>query len=393
MPSVSRWAILVLLFFLQTSTSLVMLSFGPLAPFLLEDFNISRAEMGLFTSLSFASTILFGVFCGWLIDKFHVRRFLLLGPAILGLFFLFLSQIHSFEIALLCTFIGGTGYVFVNPCTAKALTNWFPPKSRATSIGIMKSGVTLGGAIGAAVLPVLALLIGWRGALNIIAVVVILLGAISVTLYREPNGKIVSEAPPTGLRELRSIFKNGNILMLGGLCMFYTAIQFSTSTYLVLFLKEAVYLPVVVAGSFLTLFALCGVIGRIFWGFISDKFFGGRRKITLFLIGSITAIMAFLIAFLFDAVPLWVLYIIIAIFGLSAFGWPSVFITFLAELGGEEQAATAVGLGVSISNLGVAIGPPIFGYIVDVTQSYSYAWTVFGISIAVGAVFLLMIKE
>jgi MFS family permease len=389
----SRWSILVLLFFLQTSGSLVMYSFGPLAPFLREDFGISRAEVGLFTSLSFTGTIVLGVLCGWLVDKFHVRRFLMLGPAMLGVFFLFLSQIHSFEIALLCTFVGGAGYVFVNPSAAKALTNWFPTKTRATAIGIMKSGVTLGGAIGAAVLPGLALLIGWRNALIIISVVVILLGAISITLYREPNGETVSEGPPTGLKEIKSILKNRNILMLGGLCTLYSAVQLSASAYLVLFLTEAVYLPVIVAGSFLTLSALIGIVGRIFWGFVSDRVFGGRRKITLSITGFITAMMSILIGLLFHTIPSWLLYVMVAVFGLSAFGWPSVFITFLAELGGEQQAATAVGLGVSISILGIAVGPPIFGYIVDVTQSYVYAWLVFGISIAIGALLILKIQE
>ena len=393
MVSASRWAILSLLFFLQTSASLVTLSFGPLAPFLQEYFNISRAQVGLFTSLSFAGNTLLGVFCGWLIDKFHVRRFLLLGPAILGLSFLFLSQIHSFEIALVCTFMGGMGYAFVNPSAAKALTHWFPSKSRATAIGVMKSGVSLGGALGAALLPGLALLIGWRNALVMIAFVVILVGGISITFYRETTGKALTEALPTGLRQLRDILKNGSILMLGGLCVLYSAIQLSASTYLVLFLKETVQLPVVLAGSFLTVYTLSGVAGRICWGFISDHVFGGRRKITLSLIGFITAIMAVLIALFVDAVPLWLLYPMVAIFGLSAFGWPSIFITFLAELGGEKQAAAAVGLGVSISNLGILIGPPIFGHIVDVTQSYAYAWTVFGILTATGAFLLLMIQE
>jgi predicted MFS family arabinose efflux permease len=311
----------------------------------------------------------------------------------LGVFFLLLSRIHSFELALFCTFIGGAGYVFVNPSAAKALTNWFPPKSRATAIGIMKSGVTLGGAIGAAVLPGLALLIGWRGALIIISVVVILLGAVNVILYREPTGETLTEAPTTGFKEIKNVLKNWNILMLGGLCMLYAAVQLSASAYLVLFLTEAGLLPVVVAGTFLTICALTGVFGRIFWGFVSDRVFGGRRKITLSITGLVTAIMSLLIALLFGMVPLWLLYIMVAIFGLSAFGWPSVFITFLAELGGEQQAATAVGLGLSISNLGIALGPPIFGYIVDVTQSYVHAWSIFGISIGIGALLILKIRE
>jgi predicted MFS family arabinose efflux permease len=234
---------------------------------------------------------------------------------------------------------------------------------------------------------------GWRGALVVIAFVVIFVGGISIIFYRETTDKALTEALPTDLKQLRDILKNGSILMLGGLCVLYSAIQLSASAYLVLFLKETVHLPVVAAGSFLTVYTLSGVAGRICWGFISDHVFGGRRKITLSLIGFMTAIMAVLIALLVDTVPLWLLYPMVAIFGLSAFGWPSVFITSLAELGGKEQAAATVGLGVSISNLGILIGPPIFGLIVDVTQSYSYAWVVFAIFTAAGAVILLMMRE
>jgi len=101
-PSVSRGAILGLLFLLQTGTSLVMLSFGSLIPFLWEDFNIRRAEVGLSTSLSFTAGTLLGMFCGRLIDKFHVRRFLSLGPGIVGLFSLFMSQVHSLAVCPFC---------------------------------------------------------------------------------------------------------------------------------------------------------------------------------------------------------------------------------------------------------------------------------------------------
>jgi ACS family hexuronate transporter-like MFS transporter len=390
---VSRWAMLALLFFLQTSTSLVTTSFGPLAPFLQEAFNLSRAQVGLFTSMVFSGSIFLGVICGWLIDKFHVRLFLLVGPSMIGIFFIVLSQIHHFEIALLCTFLGGMGYVFVNPSAAKALTNWFQPESRATAIGIMKSGVTLGGAVGAAVLPGLALILGWKNALIIIAVTVIMLGAISITLYREPTVKASIEVSTTGLRELRKIITNSSILLLGGLSVVYSAIQLSASTYMVLFLTEAGHLPVVMAGTYLTLTALSGVAGRILWGFISDKVFSGQRKITQSLIGLITAIMAILIALFFDVVPFWLLYIMVAIFGLAAFGWPSVFITFLAELGGEERAATAVGFGTSMSSLGILIGPPTFGYIVDITHSYTMAWSIFGICTGVAAALMMLIRE
>jgi len=79
MVSASRWAILSLLFFLQTSASLVTLSFGPLAPFLQEYFNISRAQVGLFTSLSFAETLSWVCFADGLLINFMSDVFFFWG--------------------------------------------------------------------------------------------------------------------------------------------------------------------------------------------------------------------------------------------------------------------------------------------------------------------------
>ena len=102
----SRWAILILLFVLQADTSLGTRSFGPLASFLQDDLNISRAEVGMFFSVVFGSGLFAAALCGWLIDKFGVRRFLLLGPGILGLFLIALTRVPSFEIALFFVFLG-----------------------------------------------------------------------------------------------------------------------------------------------------------------------------------------------------------------------------------------------------------------------------------------------
>ncbi|MFC2065941.1 MFS transporter [Chloroflexota bacterium] len=388
-----RWAVLILLFFLQTSASLVVLSFGPLAPFLQEDLNISRTQVGMFTSAVYASQLFLGLICGWLVDRFGVRRFLLLGPGIIGLFFIALSKTPSFGIALILVFLGGAGYVFINPSAAKALAYWFSPRTRATAIGIMKSGVALGGAIGGAVLPVLALMLGWRSALTSAAVAVIIFGALAVTVYRESPKSPSVEAPAFGLKELGRVVTNRSILLLGGAGAAYSAIQLSLLTYLVLFLKEVVLLPVVMAGTYLTVVGLSGIAGRILWSVISDRVFGGRRKVVLVTIGFITGIMALSTAFLATASPRWLLYIMMAIFGFAATGWTAVFITFVAELAGREQAATGVGLGLTLVAMGIVFGPPLFGYIVDTTHSYTIAWTVFGILAAIGGALMILIRE
>jgi sugar phosphate permease len=328
-----------------------------------------------------------------MIDKFGLRRFLLIGPGLLGLSFLLLSRMTSYPVALIFTFIGGIGYVFVNPSAAKALTNWFPSRMRGTAIGIMKSGVNIGGGLGGAILPSLAIMIGWRNAMASVAAAAILLGTIGITLYRNLPVQTTDEPLTPVVKNFRKVLTNSSILLLGILGTTFTAIQLCVSAYLVLYLNEVLLLPVVLAGTYLTVASVGGASGRIIWGIISDRIFGGRRKPVLATIGFISASMAILVAFFAAEIPLWLLYIMVAVFGFAALGWNGIHITFLAEFAGKEQAATAVGLGLAFTSLGVLYGPPIFGYIVDLTQSYTMAWTIFAVITAIGGALVLRIPE
>ena len=388
-----KWAVLALLFSLQTGASLIILSFGPLAPFLQQDLRINRAQIGLFTSAVYAGSNVFGVVCGWLIDRFGVRLFLLLGPGTVALFFIAFANTSMYGLALVLVFIGGLGYAAINPAAAKSLTYWFSTRARATAIGVMKSGVTIGGATGAALLPGLALLIGWRNGLTAVALAVIALGMLAATVYRESPGPAPPEAQSFGLKDLRQVVTNRSILLVGVVGMAFSSVQLSASTYLVLFLTEAVELPVVIAGTYLTVASLSGAAGRVLWGAISDRLFGGKRKTVLFIIGIINASMAFALAFLATSLPAPFLYAIMVIFGFSAFGFTAVYITLLAELVGKEQAATAVGLGLSINGIGIIIGPPLFGFIVDATNTYTYSWSMIGLIAAVGGILMLRTPE
>jgi predicted MFS family arabinose efflux permease len=293
---------------------------------------------------------------------------------------------------LFLVLLGGFGYVFINPSAVKALTGWFRPKMRATAIGVMKSGVNAGGALGATLLPAIALLVGWRNGLACTLLGIIVLSVLVTVIYREPPDKGAQEKVSFGVREFRQVVTNRSIVLLGSIGMAYSAIQLSTSTYLVLFLTEQMSFSVIIAGTFLTVTALSGAAGRILWGIISDRIFHGERKIVLLLVGVISGVFAIVIALSPAGVQAWLLYLIVAVFGFASFGWMGVHVTYLAELAGTDQAGTAVGFGLSITGMGILIGPPVFGYIVDVTQSYTSAWTAFGIIAAIGGVLAMTIR-
>lgn len=387
------WIILALTFFLQAGASLAVFSFGPLAPFLIDDLGITRAQVGMFTSTIYFGMVLFSTHAGWLTDRIGIRFFLLAGPGAMGLVFLSLSLAHSFIPALLIVFIAGVGYQFINPTTVKTLSQWFPPNMRATAIGIKQSGISFGGAVGAVVIPVMALAWGWRGTVIAIGIAILAVVILSWIYYREPSSGVkASKSELITMKGLLHTITQRNLVLQSIAGAMYCIPSVVIATYLVLYLKETLSISLVVAGTCLMVAQFGTVAGRILWGVISDRLFAGKRKIVMIIMGIFITIMALITMLISSTSPLWLIYSIVAIFGFST-GIHGLHVTFLAELAGEKMAATGVGFGAAISAIGMVIATPVFGYIVDSTNSYSMAWLFLAIIGIIGVVLICFIKE
>jgi MFS transporter, ACS family, hexuronate transporter len=386
-----RWVILGTVFWLQFFCSMANNSFGPLAPFLIADLKISRAQLGLFSSLAFLAAVIFSMPVGWMVDRFGVRRLLLLGPGIFGILFALFSLIPNVGVGYVVVFLIGTSYQFLNPASAIALVSWFPLKSRATAVSIKQSGVTVGSAIGAIIIPSLCVWLGWRNAVAILGVAVIVIAVLGFSIYREwPRQSSKPQTPV--LANIRQAIANKNLLYLGLTCTCYSVLQVSTTIYLVLQMVEMKRISAVEAGTFLMAANIGGAVGRIMWGSISDRLFGGRRSPVLFIIGVIGGILAIILSICMAGMSNWILYILIFIFGAMALGWTGVFMVFATELSGKESAATGLGWAIGITTIGGMVGAPVFGYIVDKTSSYTPAWLAVGIVTIVGALLMTLIR-
>lgn len=66
---------------------------------------------------------------------------------------------------------------------------------------------------------------------------------------------------------------------------------------------------------------------------------------------------------------------------------------FATEISSKDTTAAGLGLATSIGMIAGIAGPPLFGYIVDRTDSYNLAWLIFGIIVLIAALSLILIKE
>src|SRR5256712_7392442 len=200
--SMSRWAILALVTTAHGLGALAVLAVAPLAPFLLDDLHLSRAQVGWFLPAVYLGGVLMALPAGWLTDRLGVRATLALGQLVIGVGVVLAALGVSLAACLVCLVLGGFGFSVLNPSTGKAVVEWFPPRRRGVAMGVKQTGLTLGGLAGALTLPPLALAFGWRYALMAAGALSLVSAGLVALVYRSPAVTAVALAPPRGrLRE------------------------------------------------------------------------------------------------------------------------------------------------------------------------------------------------
>ena len=89
----------------------------------------------------------------------------------------------------------------------------------------------------------------------------------------------------------------------------------------------------------------------------------------------------------------WLLWVALLLLGVGAVGWGGLFSTLVGETAGAAAAGAAAGVTARLDNIGIFIGPPLFGLIVDRTGSYAPAWWAMVVAAALAACALALVRE
>jgi sugar phosphate permease len=363
----------------QTSASFGNQMVSPIAPALVDGLQISRSQVGLVTAATYVGGVLTLSGAGWVADRLGVRSMFLVGLLATGAPILLASQTPSFAILIGLMVLSGIGNGISLPPTTRAIAYWFPPRMRGLAMGIKQTGVALAGAIMSLTVPHLTLAFGWRGAMAVIASATMLAGVVSWLSYREHPDAHASQAQMrVSGQGLRALLRNRGLVLLSATTLCLGAVQLSLVTYMVLFLGERLGFYVPTAGGFLALAQTSGIVARIGWGIVSDTLFGGRRKIVMVIIAIMATLSSFGLALVTPGQSTIVLAGLLVVAGLSAVGWNGISMTFVAELAGRQASGSAAGLSLSASYLGIILGPPLFGLLVDATHAYTPAFIAAG---------------
>ncbi len=113
------------------------------------DLGISDAEIGFLYGTAFAIFYaVFGIPMGKLADVWVRKNLIAIGLAFWSFMTALSGAARSFGMLAVCRFGVGIGEASASPAAFSMLSDYFPPRLRATAIAIYSSGIYIGGGIG-----------------------------------------------------------------------------------------------------------------------------------------------------------------------------------------------------------------------------------------------------
>ena len=159
-----RWWIVWTLFFSTVTNYISRQSFSVLSPLITSQYNWTHAELARILSafqIAYAITWLIG---GIVLDTVGTRVGLAIAALWWSLMNILTGTAHSVAGFAFFRFMLGVGEGFNWPGASKTVAEWFPREERSLAVAIFDSGSSVGGAVAALGIPMLAIALGWRWA-------------------------------------------------------------------------------------------------------------------------------------------------------------------------------------------------------------------------------------
>ncbi|MCM3569296.1 MFS transporter [Neobacillus mesonae] len=370
------WRMLLFLLLAQLLVAFVGRSIAPLGVLIAKDLSLSNSQIGMLPAALFLGQASASVPAGFLTDRFGSRKLLVISAFILGLSFLVMTFLGQFWALLLIVTLGGIGYGSMHPVTTRGIIDWFSLKQRGTAMGIKQTGVTAGSALAGFILLPLGAAYGWRPVLLGACIILLICVCVSYIAYQDPPSSKKSPSQGGLVSFYKSMFmmvKNKQLMLVSLSAAGLNGSQMCLNTYLVLFVYEKFGISLVLSGILFVISEVSGTIGRIAWGMISDFLFKGNRIVILLIITVLTAVSSLTVALLPSA-SFSMLIPIVIIFGFSVSGFNGIWMNLASEMVPPELAGISSGVSITFGSMGVMLVPPIFGFMVDRTGSFTFGW-------------------
>lgn len=348
---------------------------------------LSEAELGVIGSALFITYAVGKFTNGFLADRSNVRRFLAAGLLVSALVNLALGFTTSFALFIILWAVNGwTQSMGAAPCVV-ALSRWFGDRERGTFYGLWSSSHNIGEAITFIATAVIVSAWGWQwgfrgaGLLGLSGFLIIALfmrdtpqseGLPPIAVYKGDMLRSAAEEDARSVAESqRAVLCNPAIWMLAMASAFMYISRYAVNSWGIFFLEAEKGYSNLEASSVISISSVCGIVGTIASGWVSDRFFGGRRNIPALIFGVMN--VAGLCLFLFGpANCFWLDAVSMVVFGLAI----GALICFLGglmavDIASKKASGAALGVVGIASYVGAALQDLVSGFTIQSGKSLS----------------------
>ena len=353
-------------------------------PFMAKDLAVGPDKIGWILSAFFAGYALFQIPGGLLADRLGPRKVILIALAWWTVFTCLTGVVSGLAVLLVTRFLFGVGEGLFPASVWKVIGQWFTKKNRATANALVLSSIAIGPAVTPILLAPVLKTYGWRAAFYVLGAI----GLVALLLaYRfihdsvrehprataseraEHEAEVATELArkegaanePSSFRELlrsRSVW-----------ALFFTALAGNITMYgwlnwLPSYLMKVKGLDLKGMALAASLPFAFGAIGCMTSGWVSDRWFRGRRKVLVLSCQVLGGLALFGFTRVADATGFMVMQCIAGLLLFMAVGaiWAMPMVLLPPEL---------MGSGSGFINMGGQIG----GFLTNIIIGYAITWS------------------
>lgn len=329
---------------------------------IVEDGVFTETELGIIGSCLFFVYAVGKMANGFLADRCNARRFLATGLLFTALINLVLGMTSMFLVFAILWGMNGWFQSMGAPACVVSLNRWYSSKDRGTFYGFWSASHNLGEAITFITIALLVSWSGWRYGM-IGAGVIGLVGLLIVLIFmrdtpqslgyqlddvRTDNNGTKSENSEDFNKAQKAVLRNPAIWCLAIASAFMYISRYAVNSWGVFYLQAEKGYDTLDASFIISISSVCGIIGTVASGLISDKVFKGNRNWPALIFGLLN-VCALCLFLLVPGEHFWLDATAMVMFGIGI----GVLICFLGGLMAVDIAPRAAA-GAALGVVGIA---------------------------------------
>lgn len=330
---------------------------------------LSETELGIIGGSLFFSYAVGKFVNGFFADRFNIRFLMSGGLLVAALLNLILGMHVLFGVFVVLWGINGWVQSLGGPCSAIALNRWFGDKQRGTVYGFWSASHNIGEAFTFIFIAFVVSMAGWQfGFLS--AGMLGIIGAVLIFIFLKPfPHHAVDRDMPVNQKEIGgkqlSVLKSGTIWLLAFSSAFMYISRYAVNSWGVYYFEVEKHYSIVEASGLISISSICGIIGTVFSGLLSDKLFRGKRYIPACLASFMNLIALYLFLYIPDGGKLMDI-VAMVLFGISI----GILICYLGglmaiDLAPKEATGAAVGVIGIASYMAAGIQDILSGFFIE----------------------------